>query len=152
MNALPAPASDHAPLAHADIRTIVLGILLAMFLGALDQTIIATALPTIGRELSDVENLSWVVTAYLLTSTAATPLYGKLSDVHGRRAMLLLAIAIFLGGSVACAISRNIFVLIGARALQGLAGGGLLSLGQTIVGDVVAPRERGRYQAYFAAI
>jgi MFS family permease len=99
-----------------------------------------------------VQNLSWVVTAYLLTSTAATPLYGKLSDVHGRRAMLLLAIAVFLGGSVACAVSRNIYVLIGARALQGLGGGGLLSLGQTIVGDVVAPRERGRYQAYFAAI
>jgi MFS family permease len=93
-----------------------------------------------------------VVTAYLLTSTAVTPLYGQLSDIHGRRAMLLLAIAIFLGGSVACAVSRNIFLLIGARGLQGLGGGGLISLGQTIVGDVVAPRERGRYQAYFAAI
>jgi len=142
-----------APLLdHAQIRTIMFGVVLAMLLGALDQTIVATALPTIGRELNDVQNLSWVVTVYLLTSTAVTPLYGKLSDIHGRRAMLLLAIAIFLGGSVACALSRNIFVLIGARALQGLGGGGLLSLGQTIVGDVVAPRERGRYQAYFAAI
>ena len=145
--AAPAPLLD-----HAQIRTIMVGVVLAMLLGALDQTIVATALPTIGRELNDVQNLSWVVTAYLLTSTAVTPLYGKLSDVHGRRAMLLLAIAVFLGGSVACALSRNIFVLIGARALQGLGGGGLLSLGQTIVGDVVAPRERGRYQGYFAAI
>ena len=149
----PVRPTPSAPLLdHAQIRTIMVGVVLAMLLGALDQTIVATALPTIGRELNDVQNLSWVVTAYLLTSTAATPLYGKLSDVHGRRAMLLLAIAIFLGGSVACAVSRNIFVLIGARALQGLGGGGLLSLGQTIVGDVVAPRERGRYQAYFAAI
>src|SRR5258708_4369481 len=143
----PAPILD-----HAQIRTIMFGVVLAMLLGALDQTIVATALRPIGRELNDEQNLSWVVTAYLLTSTAVTPLYGKLSDVHGRRAMLLLAIAIFLSGSVACALSRNIFVLIGARALQGLGGGGLLSLGQTIVGDVVAPRERGRYQAYFAAI
>ena len=146
------PTPSTPLLDHAQIRTIMVGVVLAMLLGALDQTIVATALPTIGRELHDVQNLSWVVTAYLLTSTAATPLYGKLSDVHGRRAMLLLAIAIFLGGSVACAVSRNIFVLIGARALQGLGGGGLLSLGQTIVGDVIAPRERGRYQAYFAAI
>ena len=146
------PTPSTPLLDHAQIRTIMVGVVLAMLLGALDQTIVATALPTIGRELNDVQNLSWVVTAYLLTSTAATPLYGKLSDVHGRRAMLLLAIAIFLGGSVACAVSRNIFVLIGARALQGLGGGGLLSLGQTIVGDVIAPRERGRYQAYFAAI
>jgi EmrB/QacA subfamily drug resistance transporter len=146
------PAASAPLLDHAQIRTIMVGVVLAMLLGALDQTIVATALPTIGRELNDVQDLSWVVTAYLLTSTAATPLYGKLSDVHGRRAMLLLAIAIFLGGSVACAVSRNIFLLIGARALQGLGGGGLLSLGQTIVGDVVAPRERGRYQAYFAAI
>ena len=149
----PVRPTPSAPLLdHAQIRTIMVGVVLAMLLGALDQTIVATALPTIGRELNDVQNLSWVVTAYLLTSTAATPLYGKLSDVHGRRAMLLLAIAIFLGGSVAWAVSRNIFVLIGARALQGLGGGGLLSLGQTIVGDVIAPRERGRYQAYFAAI
>src|SRR6516165_6072984 len=106
------PAKSEAPpelraLTHPEIRTIVLGILLAMFLGALDQTIIATALPTIGRELSDVENLSWVVTAYLLTATAATPLYGKLSDIHGRRAMLLVAIAIFVLASVLCALAPN---------------------------------------------
>src|ERR1043166_4908223 len=117
MNPPPAPVSHHLPLAHAEIRTIVLGILLAMFLGALDQTIIATALPTIGRELADVENLSWVVTVYLLTATAATPLYGKLSDIHGRRAMLLIAIAIFVLASVLCALAPNMGVLVVGRAL-----------------------------------
>jgi EmrB/QacA subfamily drug resistance transporter len=137
-------------LGHAQIRVILIGIVLAMFLSALDQTIVATALPTIGRELHDVESLAWVVTAYLLTSTAVTPLYGKLSDIHGRRTMLQIAILVFLLGSVACALAPSIYILIVARALQGLGGGGLISLGQTIVGDVVAPRERGRYQAYFA--
>src|SRR5689334_12386352 len=137
MTSPPVPASPNAPLAHAEIRTIVLGILLAMFLGALDQTIIATALPTIGRELADVENLSWVVTAYLLTATAATPLYGKLSDIHGRRAMLLIAIAIFVLASVLCALAPNMGALIVGRALQGVGGGGLLSLAQVIVGDIV---------------
>ena len=139
-------------LSRAQIRTIMIGVVLAMLLGALDQTIVATALPTIGREVNDLHNLSWVVSAYLLSSTAVTPLYGKLSDVHGRRRMLLLAILVFLGGSIACALASNIFVLIAARAVQGLGGGGLISLGQTVIGDVVAPRERGRYQAYFAAV
>src|ERR1700674_2201881 len=120
MNSLPVDAVDDAPLDHAAVRTIVLGILLAMFLGALDQTIVATALPTIGRELGDVENLSWVVSAYLLTSTAVTPLYGKLSDIHGRRAMLLVAILVFSLGSVASALAPSMMVLIVARALQGL--------------------------------
>lgn len=152
MNPPPAPASDPAPLAHTEIRSIVLGILLAMFLGALDQTIIATALPTIGRELADVENLSWVVTAYLLTATAATPLYGKLSDIHGRRAMLLVAIAIFVAASLLCALAPNMGVLVLGRALQGLGGGGLLSLAQIIVGDVVLPLERGRYQGYISIV
>jgi EmrB/QacA subfamily drug resistance transporter len=152
MTSPPAPALDLPPLAHAEIRTIVLGILLTMFLGALDQTIVATALPTIGRELSDVENLSWVVTAYLLTATAATPLYGKLSDIHGRRAMLLTATAIFVAASVLCALAPNMTVLVLGRALQGLGGGGLLSLAQVIVGDVVLPRERGRYQGYISIV
>jgi EmrB/QacA subfamily drug resistance transporter len=152
MNPPPALAADYPPLAHAEIRTIVLGILLAMFLGALDQTIIATALPTIGRELADVENLSWVVTAYLLTATASTPLYGKLSDIHGRRAMLLVAISIFVGASVLCALAPSMTVLVIARALQGVGGGGLLSLAQVIVGDVVPPIERGRYQGYIGVV
>jgi EmrB/QacA subfamily drug resistance transporter len=140
--------AGHTPLSHAEIRRIVFGIMLAMFLGALDQTIVATALPTIGRGFGAFENLSWIVTAYLLTSTAVTPLYGKLSDMYGRRAMMLIAIAVFMAGSLAAALSTNMLMLILARGVQGLGAGGLLPLAQTIVGDIVLPKERGRYQAY----
>src|SRR5512146_2742165 len=93
------------PLTHPEVRTIVLGIMLAMFLGALDQTIVATALPTIGRRFANLADLSWVVTAYLLTATAVTPLFGKLSDIHGRRVMMLIAIGIFMTGSLICAMA-----------------------------------------------
>src|SRR6478609_7292458 len=146
---------DNTPTTNLDqaaVRTIVVGIMLAMFLGALDQTIVATALPTIGRALDDVEHLPWVVTAYLLSSTAVTPLYGKLSDIHGRRVMMLVSIGVFLVGSIACALAPTMLVLILARGLQGVGGGGLISLAQTIIGDIVAPKERARYQAYFAAV
>ena len=111
--ALPEPRA----LTHPEIRTIVLGIMLAMFLGALDQTIIATALPTIGRHFGNLDDLSWVVTAYLLTGTAVTPLYGKLADIHGRRVMMLTAIVIFVAGSVACALAPGMTALVlGARS------------------------------------
>jgi EmrB/QacA subfamily drug resistance transporter len=143
----PAPA-----LSHAEIRTIILGVLLAMFLAALDQTIIATALPTIGRELGDLEHLPWIVTVYLLTSTAVTPLYGKFSDSYGRRGTMLIGIVIFIIGSIACALAPNMIVLILARGLQGIGGGGLIALAQTIIADIVSPRERGRYQVYFASV
>src|SRR5262249_55981088 len=96
--------TSHAPLTHPEIKAIVVGIMLAMFLGALDQTIVATALPTIGWHFRALDNISWVVTAYLLTATAVTPLYGKLSDIHGRRVMMLIAIGLFVAGSVACAM------------------------------------------------
>ena len=139
-------------LSHAEISAIVAGIMLAMFLGALDQTIVATALPTIGRVFQDVENLSWVVTAYLLTATASTPLYGKLSDIYGRRAIMLAGIAIFVLGSVACALAPSMTALILGRGLQGLGGGGLMSLTQTIIADIVTPKERGRYQGYIGAV
>lgn len=139
-------------LTHAEIRGVVIGISLAMFLGALDQTIIATALPTIGRHFADLENLPWVVTAYLLTGTAVTPLYGKLSDIHGRRVMMMIGVGIFVVGSVACALAPNMLSLILARALQGLGGGGLIALAQTIIADIVTPRERGRYQGYISAV
>lgn len=139
-------------LSHAEIRTIIIGIMLAMLLAALDQTIIATALPTIGRELGDLEHLPWVVTVYLLTSTAVTPLYGKFSDSHGRRITMLIGIVIFIIGSIACAIAPNMLVLILARGLQGLGGGGLIALAQTIVADLVPPKERGKYQVYFASV
>ena len=146
--AKPAPRA----LTHPEIRAIVLGIMLAMFLGALDQTIVATALPTIGRHFRDLGDLSWVVTAYLLTGTAVTPLYGKLSDIHGRRAMMLVAIVIFVLGSVACALAPSMPALVFARAFQGLGGGGLMALAQTIIADIVSPRERGRYQGYIGAV
>ncbi len=145
-------SSELKTLTHPEIRAIVIGIMLAMFLGALDQTIVATALPTIGRTFSDVENLSWVVTAYLLTSTAVTPLYGKLSDIHGRRVVMLAGIVIFVAGSVACALAPNMIALVLARGLQGVGGGGLMALSQTIVADIVSPRERGRYQGYIGAV
>lgn len=137
---------------HAEVRSIFFGIMLGMFLGALDQTIVATALPTIGRAFNDVENLSWVVTAYLLTATAVTPLYGKLADIHGRRNVMVAAVVVFVIGSVACALAPNMTALIFARGLQGLGGGGLMSLAQTIVADIVTPRERGRYQGYFGTV
>ncbi len=146
------PADRAIPLSHAEIRTIVIGVMLAMFLAALDQTIVATALPTIGRELHNVADLPWVVTAYLVAATAATPLYGKFSDIHGRRITMLVAISTFIVGSLVCALAPSMFVLIAGRALQGLGGGGLISLAQTAVADVAAPRERGRYQAYFASV
>ncbi len=140
------------PLSHREIRPIVIGIMLAMFLGALDQTIVATALPTIGRHFGDLGDLAWVVTAYLLTATAVTPLYGKLSDIHGRRVMLLIAIGLFVVGSIACALAPSMTALVFARACQGLGGGGLMALSQTIIADIVSPRERGRYQGYIAAV
>lgn len=98
-----------------EIRKIVFGIMLAMYLGALDQAIVATALPTIGRRFGEIGNLSWVVTAYLLTSTAVTPLYGKLSDMHGRQTMMLIGIGVFMAGSLACAVAPNMLMLILAR-------------------------------------
>jgi EmrB/QacA subfamily drug resistance transporter len=146
------PHTAATPLNHATIRSIVIGIMLAMFLAALDQTIVATAMPTIGRELRDLEHLPWVASAYLLSATAVTPLYGKLSDIHGRRSILLLGIGIFIVGSIACALASSMLVLILARGLQGLGGGGLISLAQTIIADVVAPRERARYQGWIASV
>ncbi|HEY0223950.1 MAG TPA: MDR family MFS transporter [Pseudolabrys sp.] len=144
--------SEPRALTHPEIRAIVLGIMLAMFLGALDQTIVATALPTIGRHFGNLDDLSWVVTAYLLTGTASTPLYGKLSDIYGRRGVMLTAIGIFIAGSIACALAPSMTMLILARALQGLGGGGLMAIAQTIIADIVSPRERGRYQGYIGAV
>jgi EmrB/QacA subfamily drug resistance transporter len=142
----------HAPpparMSHAEVRKVFFGLMLTAFLAALNQTIIATALPTMGRHFGDFENLSWVVTAYLLTSTAVAPLYGKLSDIYGRRTVMLSATAIFMIGSVVCAVAPNMLILILGRALQGVGGGGILPVAQAIIADVVAPRERGRYQAY----
>ena len=145
------PEAARPALTHAEIRRVILGLLLGMLLAALDQTIVATAMPTIARELGQFDQISWIVTAYLLASTAVTPLYGKISDAQGRRVTFLVAIAVFIVGSVACALARTLPLLAAARFLQGLGGGGLISLAQIVVADVVAPRERGRYQVYIAS-
>ncbi|HTN41083.1 MAG TPA: MFS transporter, partial [Asticcacaulis sp.] len=134
-----------------DIQRIIIGLMMVMLLAALDQTIVSTAMPTIGRELSDIEHLPWIVTAYLLSSTVVTPLYGKLADIIGRRTTLLMAIVIFLIGSVLCGLANSMILLIGARVIQGLGGGGLMSLVQTVISDVVTLKERGKLQGYFAA-
>jgi EmrB/QacA subfamily drug resistance transporter len=152
MDATVSPPPGSVQLDDATKRTIVFGVLLAMLLAALDQTIVATALPTIGRDLGDLRNLSWIVTAYLLSSTAVTPLYGKVSDIYGRRTTLLTAIGIFIVGSIACALAPSMLALIIARFVQGLGGGGLISLAHTIIGDAMSPKERGRYMGYFGAV
>jgi EmrB/QacA subfamily drug resistance transporter len=135
-------------LSRREIVSIMSGLMLAQFMGALDQTIVAPAMPTLGRTLGDVETLPWVVTAYLLVSTAVTPLYGKLADIHGRRPILLLSIGLFILGSVACALAPTMLALALARGFQGLGGGGLIALTQTIVGDIIPPKQRPKYQAY----
>ena len=147
-------ASVHpsSALTQHEIRIIVLCVLLATLIAALDQTIVSTALPTIGRALGDVQQLTWVVTAYLLAATVVTPIYGKLSDLYGRRSTLLIAVSIFVAGSIACALSQNMLMLIIARTFQGLGGGGLISLSQTVIGDVISPKERPRYQAYISGV
>ncbi|MGH9024168.1 MAG: MDR family MFS transporter, partial [Acidimicrobiia bacterium] len=127
-------------------------VMVGMFLAALDQTIVSTALPTMVGELGGVERLSWVITAYLLTSTASTPLYGKLSDLYGRRPLFQVAIAVFLVGSALAGLSATMTQLVAFRAIQGIGAGGLISLGMAIVGDVVSPRERGRYQGYVGGV
>src|SRR5689334_23349155 len=144
--------APRAPLTQSEVRTILMSLLLTMFLAALDQTIVATALPTIGRQFQDVSNLSWVITAYLLASTAVAPVFGTLSDIYGRRVMIIISLSLFVAGSVLCAIAPNMPMLILARGLQGLGGGGIMPVVQTVISDVVSPRERGQYQAYFSSV
>ncbi len=147
-----ATAHPSPALTQHEIRIIVLCVLLATLIAALDQTIVSTALPTIGRALGDAQQLTWVVTAYLLAATVVTPIYGKLSDLYGRRSTLLVAVGVFVAGSIACALSQTMLVLIIARTFQGLGGGGLISLSQTVIGDVISPKERPRYQAYISGV
>jgi len=139
-------------LSPAQAHAIFVGLMLTVFLAALNQTIVATALPTIGRDFSDFESLSWIVTSYLLTSTAVAPLYGKLSDIHGRRTVMLASVGIFTVGSLACAVAPNMLALVLGRALQGIGGGGILPIAQAVMADSITPRERGRYQAYMGVV
>jgi len=156
---VPGPSGDY--LSHRQILVVLGGLMAGMFLAALDQSIVGVALPRITSELGGLDKLSWVVTAYLLTSTAATPLWGKISDIRGRRPMFQAAIVVFLIGSLICGFSPEIAdflsvpginVMIAGRAVQGLGGGGLMSLALAVIGDVIPPRERGKYQGMFAAV
>jgi EmrB/QacA subfamily drug resistance transporter len=143
---------SHGYLSHRQILVVMSGLMTGMFLAALDQSIVGTALPRITSELGGLDKLSWVVTAYMLTATASTPLWGKISDLYGRRLLFQIAIGTFVVGSLLSGFSQNIYELIGFRAVQGLGGGGLMSLALAVIGDVIPPRERGRYQGYFAAV
>ncbi|HXZ99460.1 MAG TPA: MDR family MFS transporter [Candidatus Binatia bacterium] len=149
----PARAASRAvPVERRSLAVIFSALMLAMLLAALDQTIVSTALPTIVGDLGGLTELSWVVTAYILTSTVSTPLYGKFGDIYGRKRIFQGAIVVFLAGSMLCGISQNMTELIGFRALQGIGAGGLMVGAQAIIGDVVSPRERGRYMGYFGAV
>lgn len=142
----PAPT----PLTPQDIRSIIIGLMLAILLGALDSTIISVALPKMATDLQGINLLAWVMSGYLIAMAVATPIYGKLGDIYGRRSILSSAIVLFLMASVACAMAPTMPVLVAARILQGLGGGGLISVAQATIADVVSPRDRGRYQAYIS--
>jgi EmrB/QacA subfamily drug resistance transporter len=145
-------AHEPAYLNHRQILIVMSGLMLSMLLAALDQTIVSTALPTIVGDLGGLEHLSWVATAYLLTATASTPLYGKISDLYGRKPVFLFAISVFLVGSALAGLSQNMAQLIATRAVQGLGAGGLMALAFAIIGDVIPPRERGRYTGLFGGV
>src|SRR6201747_702947 len=134
------------------LRLIFLALMLVLLLASLDQTIVSTALPTIVGDLGGIAHLSWVVTAYLLAATIAGPLSGKLGALYGRKLVLQVAIILFLIGSALCGISQNMAELIGFRTLQGLGAGGLMVVTFAVIGDVIPPRERGKYQGYFGAV
>jgi EmrB/QacA subfamily drug resistance transporter len=149
----PSTATDEgAGFTHRQILVIMSGLMMGLFLASLDQTIVSTALPTIVGDFHRSDELSWVITAYLLASTASTPLWGKAGDLYGRKRVFQLAIIVFLIGSALCGASQNMLELIVFRGLQGIGGGGLISLVFAIIGDVIPPRERGRYQGYFGAV
>jgi EmrB/QacA subfamily drug resistance transporter len=136
---------------HQQILRVLSGILLCIFLAAIDQTVVIPAVPAIAADLNGFNHLAWIVSAYLLTSTAMTPIYGKLSDIYGRRKLLLVALAIFGVSSVLCAMAGSLMQLVAARAIQGIGGAGLMAMAQAAIADVVSPRERGRYQGYMAS-
>src|SRR5215813_15268258 len=146
-----APDELTSRASHDNVLVVFGGLLLVMLLAALDSTIVATALPTIVGEFGGLAHISWVVTAYLLAQTIVTPIYGKLVDLYGRKRVLQVAIVLFLVGSALCGLSRSMTHLIIFRAIQGLGGGGLMVTTQAVVGDIIPPRQRGRYQGIFGA-
>ena len=153
------PATRSAPseqtdggFTHRQIVTILVGLMMGMFLAALDQTVVSTAIRTIADDLNGFSLQAWATTAFLITSTISTPLYGKLSDIYGRKPFFLFAIAIFIVGSALCGLSQSMYELAAFRAIQGIGAGGLFSLALAIIGDIVPPRERAKYQGYFLAV
>ena len=148
----PAESADPGALSHKQILTILSGLLLGMFLAALDQTIVSTAIRTIGDDLNGLSMQAWVTTSFLVTSTIATPLFGKLSDIYGRKPFFMLAISIFILGSALCGLAQSMYMLAAFRAFQGIGAGGLMPLVLAIIGDIIPPRERAKYQGYFMAV
>jgi EmrB/QacA subfamily drug resistance transporter len=148
----PADSPSDGALSHRQILTILSGLVLGMFLAALDQTIVSTAIKTIGNDLHDLTAQAWVTTAFLITSTIAAPLFGKLSDIYGRKRLFMLAIVIFVAGSALCGLATSMYELAGFRAFQGIGAGGIMPLALAVIGDIIPPRERARYQGYMMAV
>src|SRR3984885_13173613 len=142
--------ADVAALTHREKRLIVISMMLPVFLGSIDQSILASALPTIGRRLGEVHNLPWLITAFLIASTALTPLYGKFADIHGRRAAMLIGLSTYMAGSLVCAASPSMLMLICGRVIQGCGAGGLTVTANMILADIAAPKDRGKYYSYFS--
>jgi EmrB/QacA subfamily drug resistance transporter len=145
------PPSGPGEYTHRQILTIITGLMMGMFLGALDQTIVSTAIRTISDDLNGLSLQAWVTTAYLITSTIATPIYGKLGDLYGRKKLFMFAISVFIAGSALCSFATSMYMLAAFRAVQGIGAGGLFTLVLAIIGDIVSPRERARYTGYFMA-
>src|SRR6476619_84406 len=137
---------------HRHVHTILSGLMMGMFLGALDQTIVSTAIRTIADDLQGLSVQAWVTTSYLITSTITTPIYGKLGDLYGRKKLFMFAITIFIIGSALCSFATSMYMLAACRAFQGIGAGGLFTLVLAIIGDIVSPRERARYTGYFMAM
>ncbi len=146
------PIATAAPVSRGRFFTVFPSIVLPMFLASIDTTIVATALPDIAASLGDVERISWVVVSYLMATTIAAAVYGRLGDALGRKRLLLVSLAVFIVASILCAVSPTLLFLVGARVLQGIGGGGLMTLSQALVGEVVPGRERGKYQGYLASV
>ncbi len=142
----------NAPLPPTVLRSVLIALMLAIFLGALDQTIVAVSMPAISTQFNNVSLLAWVISGYMVAMTVAVPIYGKLGDLYGRRRMILFGIGLFTLASVCCALSQSMEQLVVARVLQGIGAGGMISVSQAIIGDIIAPRDRGRYQGYFSSM